>query len=135
MIRRAMSFRFVARTAVVLSFAAVLSGCGEKAKAPPQPVSGEEFRRELVGIPLCSVPKIGPFAGKSICTVHSPDGSAVVAGSGILARGFWDLNGNQVCRRDAAEPRERRRCVDYERIDAQRFRNSDGVEFCVGPCP
>jgi hypothetical protein len=112
----------------------LLSGCGESAKPPAQPISGEEFRRVLVGIPLCSVPKIGPFAGKSICTVHLADGSAVVAGSGVLARGLWDLSGSQVCRRDAAEPPERKRCVEYARIDAQRFRNSDGVEFCVGPC-
>ena len=25
--------------------------------------------------------------------------------------------------------------VDYERAGTNRFRNSDGVEFCIGPCP
>jgi hypothetical protein len=121
--------------ATILVLAGALAGCGESAKAPPaQPVTGDEFVQTLVGVPLCGVPKVGPFAGKNLCTVHLPDGTAIVAGSGILARALWSQNGNEICRRDAQEPREREHCVEYQRIDAWRYRNSDGVEFCIGPC-
>jgi len=95
----------------------------------------DEFRRELVGLPLCGTPMTGPLAGKSLCTVHLPDGTAILAGSGLLVRGVWDVEDGHICRRNAHEPPERRRCVDYERSDAEHYHNSDGVEFCLGPCP
>jgi hypothetical protein len=95
----------------------------------------DEFRRELVGLPLCGTPPIGPLAGKALCTVHLPDGTAVLAGSGLLVRGIWEADAGRICRRNAHDPPERRRCVDYERAGTERFRNSDGVEFCIGPCP
>jgi hypothetical protein len=95
----------------------------------------DEFRRELVGLPLCGTPMTGPLAGKSLCTVHLPDGTAILAGSGLLVRGVWDVEDGHICRRNAHEPPERRRCVDYGRSDADHYRNSDGVEFCIGPCP
>jgi hypothetical protein len=121
-------------SAAVLVLAGLLAGCEERATPPPKPVTGDEFVHALVGVPLCGVPKIGPFAGKNLCSVHLPDGTAVVAGSGILARALWTVSGNKICRRDAQEPIERQRCVEYERIDTFRYRNSDGVEFCIGPC-
>jgi hypothetical protein len=94
----------------------------------------DEFRRELVGLPLCGTPTTGPLAGKALCTVHLPDGTAILAGSGLLVRGVWDVQDGHICRRNAHEPPERRRCVDYARSDAEHYRNSDGVEFCIGPC-
>ena len=94
----------------------------------------EQFRAELLGVPLCGAPPSGPLAGKQLCTVHLPDGTAVLAGAGILVRGFWEADGDRVCRRNAADPMERRRCVTYERIEQGRYKNSDGVEFCLGPC-
>jgi hypothetical protein len=122
------------RRSLLLMLLGLLAGCGEGAQAPGEPVTGKEFRDALVGVPLCGVPKVGPLAGKNLCTVHMPDGTAVVAGSGILARALWSLDGDQICRRDAEEPAERRHCVEYQRIDAFHYRNSDGVEFCIGPC-
>ncbi len=120
-----------------LAFIAVVAAsCGQA--HPPQagqPMSAEDFRRELIGMPLCGTPKSGALAGKLMCTVHLADGTAVLAGSGILARGFWDTDGRKICRRDALEAPDRRRCVDYERLAGNRYRNSDGVEFCIGPCP
>ena len=98
-------------------------------------MSADEFRRELVGMPLCGTPKSGPFAGKLMCTVHLADGAAILAGAGVLARGFWDTDGRRICRRDAVESPDRRRCVEYARLGDNRYRNSDGVEFCIGPCP
>jgi hypothetical protein len=95
----------------------------------------DEFRRELVGLPLCGTPTTGPLAGKALCTVHLPDGTAILAGSGLLVRGVWDVEDGHICRRNAHEPPERRRCVDYARSDAEHYHNSDGVEFCIGPCP
>jgi hypothetical protein len=95
----------------------------------------DEFRRELVGLPLCGTPTTGPLAGKALCTVHLPDGTAILAGSGLLVRGVWDVEDGHICRRNAHEPPERRRCVDYARSDGEHYRNSDGVEFCIGPCP
>jgi hypothetical protein len=94
----------------------------------------DEFRRELVGLPLCGTPTTGPLAGKALCTVHLPDGTAILAGSGLLVRGVWDVEDGHICRRNAHEPPERRRCVDYAHSDAEHYRNSDGVEFCIGPC-
>jgi len=105
------------------------------AAALAETLTVDEFRRELVGLPLCGTPMTGPLAGKSLCTVHLPDGTAILAGSGLLVRGVWDVEDGHICRRNAHEPPERRRCVDYERSDAEHYHNSDGVEFCLGPCP
>ena len=99
-----------------------------------QTLTVDEFRRELVGLPLCGVPPAGPLAGKSLCTVHLPDGTAILAGSGILVRGVWDVEDGHICRRNAHDAPDRRRCVDYVRQGHDRFRNSDNVEFCIGPC-
>ena len=105
------------------------------APASAQAMTVDEFRRELVGIPLCGTPESGPLAGKSLCTVHLPDGTAILAGAGMIVRGVWEADAGHICRRNARDPVERRRCVDYERIGQDRYRNSDGVEFCIGPCP
>jgi hypothetical protein len=113
----------------------VLSGCGQEPAAPGQPMTADDFRRELIGMPLCGTPKSGPLAGKLMCTVHLADGRAILAGAGLLARGLWDTNGNGICRRDSLDPPESRRCVDYVRLPENRYRNSDGVVFCIGPCP
>jgi len=115
---------------------ACLAACSDDApkSQPAQPMSVDDFRRELVGMPLCGKLAAGDLAGKTICTVHLADGAAVVAGSGLLARGFWDTDGRRICRRDALEAPDRRRCVDYARLGNNRYRNSDGVEFCIGPC-
>jgi hypothetical protein len=120
--------------------ALILSGCGDQAPKSSsttraEPMSAEDFRRELVGMPLCGTAKSGELAGKLICTVHLPDGRAIVAGAGLLARGIWETDGRRICRRDAVDPPDRRRCVTYERLADNRYRNSDGVEFCIGPCP
>ena len=113
-----------------------LAACGNNAPtAPAQPMSVEAFRRELVNMPLCGKAKEGELAGKVVCTIHLADGSAVVAGSGFLARGFWDTDGKRICRRDAVDPPDHRRCVSYERLGDNHYRNSDGIEFCIGPCP
>jgi hypothetical protein len=104
------------------------------AAAVAETLTVDEFRRELVGLPLCGTPMTGPLAGKSLCTVHLPDGTAILAGSGLLVRGVWSVEDGHICRRNAHEPPERRRCVDYERSEGEHYRNSDGVEFCIGPC-
>lgn len=99
-----------------------------------QTLTVDEFRRELVGLPLCGSPPAGPLAGKPLCTVHLPDGTAILAGSGILVRGVWDIEDGHICRRNAHDAPDRRHCVDYVRQGRDRFRNSDNVEFCIGPC-
>jgi hypothetical protein len=108
---------------------------GSVTAAAAQPLSADDFRRDLVGMPLCGTPDAGALKGKTMCTVHWPDGTVVVAGSGILARGLWEIEGNRVCRRNAADPASEPHCVDYEKIGPDRYRNSDGVEVCIGPCP
>jgi len=102
--------------------------------ASAQPMTVDEFRRELRGVPLCGTPDSGQFAGKQLCTVHLPDGTAVLAGAGLVVYGLWEASGGQICRRNAADPPDRRRCVTYERVGRSNFRNSDGVGFCLGPC-
>lgn len=102
--------------------------------APGKPVTASEFRHELVTLPLCGTPATDPFAGKPMCTVHFADGHLVVAGSGLVIRGYWEFQGDAVCRRDEREPVEQERCVRYERLPNGRFRNSDGVVVCIGPC-
>ena len=113
-----------------------LPGCGDS--TPPvtaEPMGPDEFRRELVDVPLCGTPKTGPVAGKAMCTIHFADGTATLAGAGTVARGFWEVEGRTVCRRDVREPADQQRCVSYERLSNGHYRNSDGVEFCLGPCP
>ena len=118
-----------ARYLVVLSISLGLGGA-----ARAQPLTPDDFKQQLVGIPLCGIPPTGPVAGKWLCTVHLPDGTAVAAGSGLLVRGVWEVDDNKICRRSPNDPMERRRCVEYEKISEERYKNSDGVEFCLGPC-
>jgi hypothetical protein len=113
-----------------------LAGCGDA--APPvtaQTMSADDFRRELVNVPLCGTPKTGPLAGKPMCTIHFGDGTATLAGDLKVARILWDMQGNSVCRRDIREAADQRLCVTYERLSNGHYRNSDGVDSCVGPCP
>jgi hypothetical protein len=118
----------------IIRFAALAAAWIGGNQALAQPITVDEFRRELVGMPLCGTPTSGPLAGKALCTVHLPDGTAVLAGSGMIVRGVWEADNGHICRRNAHDPVDRRRCVDYERAGPNRFRNSDGVEFCIGPC-
>jgi hypothetical protein len=108
---------------------------GGPAAVANEVLTTEQFKQELVGLPLCGIPPTGPVAGKWLCTVHLPDGTAVAAGSGLLVRGVWEIEGDRICRRSPDDPMERRRCVEYERLGDGRYKNSDGVEFCLGPCP
>ena len=117
---------------IVLLTASVVGSLGAPAA---QWMTPDEFRNELVGVPLCGSPPSGPLAGKALCTVHLPDGTAVLAGAGMVARGLWEVEAGRICRRNLNDPPERRRCVDYERTGYERYRNSDGVEICLGPCP
>jgi hypothetical protein len=115
----------------------MLTGCWKQEPAQPaagKPVSADEFRRELVDLPLCGTPATGPMAGKAMCTVHFANGHAMLAGSGVVARLFWQFQGDAVCRRDQHDPVEQERCVRYERLPNGRYRNSDGVVICIGPC-
>jgi hypothetical protein len=118
------------RSLIAIMLGMVLTGA-----ASAQTLTVDEFRRELVGLPLCGIPQKGALAGKLLCTVHLPDGTAILAGAGVLARGIWEVQDGHICRRNAHDPPERRRCVDYFRVGQDRFRNSDDVEFCIGPCP
>jgi hypothetical protein len=112
-----------------------LAGCSDSAPPPTATAMNvDDFRRELVNLPLCGKPTTGPLAGKAMCTVHASDGSATLAGGGFIARGVWDTDGRSICRRDVSEAASQRRCVSYERLTNGRYRNSDGVEFCLGPC-
>jgi hypothetical protein len=112
-----------------------IAGCGDTAPTlTATPLSVDDFRRDLVNLPLCGKPTTGPLAGKAMCTVHGSDGSATLAGAGLVARGVWSTDGRSICRRDVSEAESQRRCVTYERLSNGRYRNSDGVEFCLGPC-
>ena len=68
--------------------------------AAAETLTVDEFRRELVGLPLCGTPTAGPLAGKALCTVHLPDGTAILSGSGLVVRGVWDVEGGKICRRN-----------------------------------
>ena len=48
--------------------------------------------------------------------------------------GVWEADGGKICRRNAHDSADKKRCVSYERVDRTHFRNSDGVGFCLGPC-
>jgi hypothetical protein len=92
----------------------------------------EEFNREIVDSDLCGTPNIGPFAGRMVCTKYDSQGTAVLhVGADVLARGLWRIGEGKVCRRGENDPPEREGCVTYERIGANRFRNSDGVELII----
>ena len=134
-----MAIRSLASIVVVAAIVGVA-----RAQTPPAPspapqagqtMTVDEFRRELVGLPLCATVGVGPLAGKVLCTVHLPDGTAITAGSGVLIRGVWQGEAGKICRRNAHDPVERQRCVEYQKLDADRYRNSDGIDICIGPCP
>jgi hypothetical protein len=116
------------------SLLAARSGQQPVTSAPGQPITADDFRRDLVDVPLCGTPASGPVAGRAMCTIHFSDGGAMLAGSGVVARGFWQFEGDAVCRRDEHDPVEQERCVRYERLANDRYRNSDGVVICRGPC-
>src|ERR1043166_8439882 len=99
-----------------------------------QAMTVDEFRRELVGVPLCGTPESGPLAGKALCTVHLPDGTAILAGAGLVVYGLWEADGGKICRRNANDAADKKRCVTYERVDRSHFRNSDGVGLRLGAC-
>jgi hypothetical protein len=122
--------RFFAGILVLAGAALAMAGA-----APGEPLSTDDFKAQLVGVPLCGIPPTGPVAGKWLCTVHLPDGTAIAAGSGLLVRGVWEVEDGKICRRSPEDPMERRRCVEYEKLGDGRYKNSDGVEFCLGPCP
>ncbi|MCC7347639.1 MAG: hypothetical protein IT538_09610 [Variibacter sp.] len=119
------------RLAVVVLAAAAGGVVGP---ALAEPLTIEQFRQQLVGVPLCGTPASGALEGRAICVVHLPDGTVIVAGSGLLVRGVWEADGDRVCRRAPDDPLERRRCVSYERVDQDHYKNSDGVVACIGPC-
>ncbi len=98
-------------------------------------MTADDFFRELVDVPLCGTPTTGPVAGKAMCTIHFTDGTATLVGSGIVARGLWEVEGDTICRRDIRAPADQGQCVSYRRLPNGHYRNSAGVEFCVGPCP
>jgi hypothetical protein len=113
-----------------------LGACGES--QPPitaQPMGIEDVRREFINLPLCGKPDTGPLAGKTMCTIHFADGTATLAGDGIVARMVWETQGRGLCRRDVRDAPADERCVTYDRLSNGHYRNSDGVEFCLGPCP
>jgi hypothetical protein len=66
--------------------------------------------------------------------VHLPDGTAILAGAGLVVYGLWAADNGQICRRNQHDAADKQRCVTYERVDRSHFRNSDGVAFCLGPC-
>src|ERR1700748_493612 len=114
-----MALALLSRTA--LSLAALATAV---VPALAQPLTVDEFRRELGGIPLCGTPESGQFAGKQLCTVHLPDGTAILAGAGMVVYGLWEANNGQICRRTAQDAPDKRRCVTYERIARGHYKNS-----------
>jgi hypothetical protein len=86
---------------IVTALAGVLALLAATDGASAEPLSAEEFREQLVGVPLCGTPKTGPLAGKTVCTLHLADGSAVLAGAGLLVRGSWEAEGRKICRKTA----------------------------------
>src|SRR4029079_13164209 len=81
--------------------------------ASAQAMTVDEFRRELVGVPLCGTPESGPLAGKALCTVHRPDGTAILAGAGLVVYGLWEADAGKICRRNQHVAPDKRRCVTY----------------------
>ena len=107
------SFRPVMSLRIIVQSAILAAALLPLTQARAEPLTVDEFRRELVGMPLCGTPTTGPLAGKALCTVHLPDGTAILAGAGLIVRGVWEADGGHICRRNARDPIERRRCVDY----------------------
>src|SRR5436305_13821346 len=89
--------------------------------AAAQAMTVDEFRRELVGVPLCGTPDSGPLAGKALCTVHLPDGTAILAGAGLVGYGPWEADGGKNCRRNAHQPAGTRRRLRTERVDRRQL--------------
>jgi len=123
------------RSAGVAMVLLALSGCRESTRpSAGEPMTAGDFYRELIDVPLCGTPTTAQLAGKTMCTIHFADGTTTLAGAGIVARGVWDVDGDTICRRDIREPVDQRHCVRYGRLPNGHYRNSDGVEFCIGPC-
>ena len=94
-----------------------LAGCGDATPQPTaQPMSVEDFRRELVNLPLCGTPEHRSACRQGDVHHSFADGTAMLAGDGKVARGIWDSEGSSICRRDINEPADQRLCVTYERL-------------------
>ena len=118
-----------------------------------QPMTVDEFRRELVGVPLCGTPDCGQFAGKQLCTVHLPDGTAILAGAGLVVYGLWeaerraDLPPQRAgparpaplrdlrARRPQPFPQQRRRRLLPRAVRERQVadRSADSASFWLGP--
>ena len=122
-------WKFLMLVARCLTFlAALLPGL-----AFAQPMTIDEFRRELVGVPLCGTPEAGSSPARCCarCTCRTAPRSWRAPASWSTGCGRRSAAGLP---RNAHDPADKRRCVSYERVDRSHFRNSDGVGFCLGPC-
>ena len=92
------------RAATALALLA-LAGCGDSAPQPTATAMNvDDFRRELVNLPLCGKPNTGPLAGKAMCTVHVAD-----APRPLPAAGWWRAGcGTPTAARSAAATSARR---------------------------
>ena len=104
-----------------LSFFPILIVALAPGLASAQALTVDEFRRELVGVPLCGTPDSGQFAGKQLCTVHLPDGTAILAGAGLVVYGLWEASNGQICRRNAQDPPDQQPLRDLRACRPQPF--------------
>src|SRR5258708_26144335 len=88
---------------------AIASFAAAAAPVMAQPLTVDEFRRELVGVPLCGTPDSGPLAGKALCTVHLPDGTAILAGPGLVGYCLCAADTGHICRRNQHDPAAKHR--------------------------
>ena len=88
----------------------------------------DEFRRELVGVPLCGTPETAPSPARCCAPCTCPTAPRSSPAQALVVYGLWEAVGGQVCRRNAHDPADQRRCVSTSG-STQPFRNSDGVGF------
>ena len=93
--RRRSDRRFgLIRLALVFVLALILGAASAETapKVAPQPMSVADFRRELVGMPLCGTASTGELAGKVLKVLESRVGEGPEAPPGTPTRSFRGIS-------------------------------------------
>lgn len=69
--------------------------------------------------------------GLAVRIVYKADGTVAVVFPLISGSGTWSFDGDAICMNLDSGPRRGKTCVTFEKLDGNKFRNSEGVILTV----